>query len=84
MGGGGGGAGPPPPPTTEHEGYVITPTPEATGAGHRIRAIIEKDGLRHELIRADIIRDRDEAVEASIAKARQMIDQQGMRLFDPR
>jgi len=35
----------------------------------------------HNLVRADTINDYDEAVKASIGKAKQMIDEQGERLF---
>jgi hypothetical protein len=66
----------------EYEGFAITPAPAKTGGGWRIGATIEKDGRRHDLIRADTLGDRDAAVEASVMKARQIIDQQGDRLFD--
>ena len=51
----------------------------------RIAALIEAevDGemKTHHLVRADVIRDREEAEQASIRKAKQMIDEQGARLF---
>ena len=83
FGGGGGGAAPAR--VVEHEGFRITPTPQAEGGEYRLCALIEaeKDGqtLSHTLIRADLIRSREEAEEAAILKAKQLIDQQGMRLF---
>jgi hypothetical protein len=80
--GGGAPRTPEPEPSQDYKGYAITPNPASVSDGFRIGATIEKDGRRHELIRADILRDRDGAVEASVAKARQMIDQLGERLFD--
>ena len=69
----------------DYNGYLITPTPQRDGTQYRICARIEKeiDGtLRsHTLIRADTIGDEDEAAAASIAKAKQMIDEQGDRIF---
>ncbi|WP_425038370.1 HlyU family transcriptional regulator [Primorskyibacter sp. S187A] len=64
-----------------YEGFSITATPQRADGGYRIGALIEKDGKRHDLIRADVIADHDTAVEASVAKAKQMIDQMGDRLF---
>ncbi len=64
-----------------YKGFSIRPEPMPDAGGFRIAAMIEKDGRSHHLIRADVIRDRDEAVAASLAKARQMIDEQGERIF---
>ncbi|MDG1076130.1 MAG: HlyU family transcriptional regulator [Planktotalea sp.] len=48
-------------------------------------AVIEKEiggeVKTHRLIRADTIADIEQCREASIAKAKQMIDQMGERLF---
>ncbi len=65
-----------------YKDYAITPTPQKEANGWRIAARIEKDGQEHTLIRADVIASKDEAEAASIAKAKQMIDEQGARLFD--
>ena len=68
-----------------YEGFHITPTPEREGTHYRICARIEKEvngeTLSHTLIRADTIGDADEAAAASVAKAKQMIDEQGDLLF---
>ena len=81
---GGGGKVPAPEPL-EYKGFRIIPQPMDEGGQYRLAALIEQgegESLKtHHLIRADLIRDRDEAVEAAIAKAKQMIDQQGARLF---
>ena len=73
-------------PVTEYEGFRITPEPMPADGQFRIAATIEREiggELRtHKLIRADVLRDRDEAAAASVQKARQLIDQMGERLFD--
>ncbi|WP_308915362.1 HlyU family transcriptional regulator [Jannaschia sp. LMIT008] len=65
----------------EYEGFTITPAPEPQPGGHRIGAVIEKDGKSHHLIRADVISGRDACVDASVSKAKQMIDEQGDGIF---
>lgn len=65
----------------EHNGFHITPMPQKESQGHRIAAKIEKDGKEHMMIRADTYASPDTAVEASISKARQVIDQMGERIF---
>lgn len=70
----------------EHNGYTITPSPIREGSRYRISARIEKevDGEKktHTLIRADTLEDLETAVDASTAKAKMLIDEQGDRLFD--
>jgi hypothetical protein len=79
---GGGKSADPTPEPELYEGFAMTPAPQKSDAGYRIGAIIEKDGKRHDLIRADVIADLETANAASIAKARQTIHQLGARLFD--
>jgi len=71
--------------TLEYNGYQIIPDPMPADGQYRLSARIEKeiDGetKTHLLIRADMIRDRDQAVEAAIHKAKQVIDQQGDTIF---
>ena len=67
--------------TEEYKGFRITPKPIRDGGQYRIAARIEKDGRTHELIRADMMGSLDDAVALSLAKARQMIDEQGERVF---
>lgn len=78
--GGGGGAASEPEAET-YEGFRITPTPAPEGGRFRIGALIEKDGQTHHLIRADMLETLEDANAASIRKAKQMIDEQGARLF---
>lgn len=72
-------------PSQEYQGFRITPTPMKEAGGYRLSAMIEKevDGTlqQHHLIRADTISVFDDCVEAAVAKAKQMIDEQGTRIF---
>ncbi|WP_299419460.1 HlyU family transcriptional regulator [uncultured Shimia sp.] len=69
----------------EYKGYKITPCPIPEGGQFRISAridgVVNGEAKSHTLIRADVIRDQEEAVEASIGKAKQMIDQMGDQIF---
>ena len=82
--GGGGGKAPAVEPI-EYEGFVIFPDPMPEDGQFRLAARIEKEingEIKvHHLIRADVIRDRDQAVDAALRKARQMIYMQGERIF---
>ena len=84
--GGSGGGGAKPAEAVEYQGCKIFPEPIAEGGQHRIAARIEKeiDGetKSHYLIRADTLMDAEAAVEASVTKAKVLIDQQGDRIFD--
>jgi hypothetical protein len=85
--GGGGKAAPPAPsaPPETYKGFEIFAEPRREGDLYRIAARIEKDvdGTRqvHSLVRADTMGGFDDAVAASRAKARQVINEQGDRLF---
>ncbi len=69
----------------EHKGFRITAKPIREGGHYRIAARIEKEvaGVPrvHDLVRADTVASPDEAHALSLAKARQVIDEQGERLF---
>lgn len=77
----GGGKSQPDPTPEDYLGFAITPTPSPEGGRYRIGALIEKDGKTHHLIRADVLEDYASAATASVGKAKQMIDEQGDRLF---
>ena len=68
-----------------HKEFRIFPQPIKDGASFRIAARLEKDigGVVkvHQLVRADTRSNLDEATGASIAKAKQAIDQLGDTLF---
>ncbi|MEM9032842.1 MAG: HlyU family transcriptional regulator [Pseudomonadota bacterium] len=81
---GGGGSSEPEP--VMHEGFAIFAEPAKDGSGYRIAARIEKEVggavKSHMLIRADTVGSLDEAVDASVAKAKRVIDELGDRIFD--
>lgn len=68
----------------DYKGFRITATPIREGGHYRVSARIEKDGQTHDLVRADTMASLEDATAISLSKARQMIDEQGDRLFAPR
>lgn len=68
-----------------HEGYRIFAEPVKEASGWRLNARIEKEIAGetkvHQLIRADTFDGKDAAIEATIAKAHQVIDQMGEQIF---
>ena len=68
-----------------YEGYKITPTPMKTDGGYRLAAKItldiEGDVKTHQLIRADVITDKQECIRTSLNKAKQVIKEQGNGIF---
>ncbi len=72
-------------PAVEHEGFQITVTPQPEGGQFRLCGIISKeiDGetRQHKLIRADMFPSLEDAKEATLRKAKQVIDEQGDGLF---
>lgn len=68
-----------------HQGYDITPTPMPDGGQFRLCAEITKeiegDLKTHRLIRADMFADDEQAAQAAIGKAKQVIKEQGERIF---
>jgi hypothetical protein len=83
--GGAAGAGSASAPSVEHNGFTITAQPVADGGTYRIAGTITKEigGAKreHKFVRADTFSSREEAISFSEVKARQIIDQQGDRLF---
>lgn len=69
----------------EYKGFRIQPAPFKEGGQFQTCALIAKevDGVtkEHRLIRADRFASIDDARDVSLRKARQMIDEQGERLF---
>ncbi len=74
-----------PAPTSEHEGFTIHATPYQAEGQWQMCGVIEKevDGelKSHRFIRADRFGSKDDAVEMTFMKARQIIDQSGTRMF---
>jgi hypothetical protein len=69
----------------EHQGFLIKVTPIKAGGQFQVCGVISKEidgALReHRFIRADRFAAWDDAVDVSIRKGRQLIDEQGERLF---
>ncbi len=86
FGGGGGGSGASAAPPEIHKEFSIYPEPAKEGGGYRVVARIEKeiDGevKRHDMIRADVCSSLEEAIQTSLHKAKSLIDQQGVAIFD--
>ena len=72
-------------PSEMHEGYIITPMPMNDGGQFRLCANIRKEiggaMKSYTLIRADVFASADQAAQASISKAKQVIREQGENLF---
>ncbi|MCK0150707.1 HlyU family transcriptional regulator [Marivita sp. S6314] len=82
---GGGGGSTPSTPAEVHDGFTIFAEPLKDGGTWRIAARIEKeiDGevKTHQMTRADTLQSHEEAVKATLAKAKMLIDQQGETIF---
>lgn len=72
-------------PDATHKGLRIYAEPAKEGTHYRVGARIEGDidgeTKVHTLIRADVLESRDLAVEVSVNKAKQVIDEQGDGVF---
>jgi hypothetical protein len=70
----------------EHNGFHIAAMPYPEAGQFQVAGVIRKeiDGIakEHKFVRADRFPTREDAAEFSLAKARQIIDQQGDRIFD--
>ncbi|MDF0600145.1 HlyU family transcriptional regulator [Psychromarinibacter sp. C21-152] len=85
FGGGGAGKAPQRPEPETHNDFLIFAEPAKAEGGYRIGALIEKEiggeVKSHRMVRADTIQDHDTAVQASVAKAKALIDEQGESIF---
>jgi hypothetical protein len=74
-----------PPPGEEYKGFTIRPTPMAVGSEFQLAGTIEKEiggELKvYKFVRADRMSSRDETVSFALAKGRQIIDEQGDKMF---
>ena len=72
---------PPPAAEVDYKGYLIQPAPKPQGGQFVTAGTIRKhvaDGLLEQpFIRADTHASRDDAIEHSVRKAKQLIDEQG-------
>jgi hypothetical protein len=75
-------------PATEYKGYRIRPMPYRTNGVYQTAGVIEKDapeGVKsHRFVRADTHHSKEDAVAFALAKAKQIIDLQGDRIFAER
>ena len=73
------------PPET-YKDFVIEPAPRKQGTQWLTAGFISKDGpdgaREAEFIRSDMFASREDADACALAKARQIIDEQGERLFE--
>jgi hypothetical protein len=78
----------PPAPAVEYKGYRIKPAPFPANGQYQTAGSIEKDGpdgvREHRFIRADAYPGREDAINFTITKAKQIIDLQGDRIFNER
>jgi hypothetical protein len=85
LGGSGGEAAPAEQPATEYKGYRIRPAPYRANSQYQTAGVIEKDfpdGVKqHRYVRAETHPSLDDAVEFALSKGRQIIDQEGDRIF---
>jgi hypothetical protein len=69
----------------EYKGYRIRPTPYRSNGQYQTAGTIEKqtpEGVKeHRFVRADTYHSRDDAIAFTVSKAKQIIDQQGDRIF---
>jgi hypothetical protein len=81
----GGGGAEPAAEAVEYNGYRIRPAPYPSKGAYQTAGTIEKEIggelTEHRFIRAETHPSRDQAIEFSIAKAKQIIDEQGDRIF---
>ena len=70
----------------DYNGYRIRPAPYKTGNQYQTCGVIEKDfpdgAKQHRFVRAETHPGLDDAAAFAITKAKQIIDQQGDRMFD--
>jgi hypothetical protein len=84
--GGGGEAGEAKPvKSAEHKGFTIEARPYKEGGQYQLAGVISKEvgGVRkeHKYIRADRFTSLDEAADIALVKGRQIIDEQGEKIF---
>jgi hypothetical protein len=69
----------------EHKGFLIEARPYKEGSRYQTAGVIAKDvdGVRkeHKFIRADSFTTLEEAADLALSKGRQIVDEQGERMF---
>jgi hypothetical protein len=74
-------------PPVEYKGFRIRAAPYPAGGQYQTAGVIEKDmadGVKeHRFVRAETHASKDDATAFSIMKAKQIIDEQGERIYGP-
>lgn len=69
----------------EYKGFRIRPSPYSAKGGYQTAGIIEKDfeaGMKeYRFVRAETHPSKDEAAAFAITKGKQIVDEQGDRIF---
>jgi hypothetical protein len=69
----------------EYKGFRIRPAPYSASGGYQTAGIIEKDfeagSKKHRFVRAETHPSKDDAASFAITKGKQIIDEQGDRIF---
>ncbi|MBX9462311.1 MAG: hypothetical protein KL840_05005 [Aquamicrobium sp.] len=69
----------------EHNGFTIRATPFTEGGQYQTCGVISKDiggeVKEHRFIRADRFAAKQDAIDVTLRKARQVIDEQGDKIF---
>jgi hypothetical protein len=69
----------------EYKGFIITAAPYREGSQYQLAGVISKDvgGTQKEyrFVRADRFASEDEAADFALTKGRQIVDEQGERMF---
>ncbi len=72
--------------TTEYRGYRLRPDPYPSKGGFQTAGVIEKEIAgevrSHRFVRAETHPSQDDAAAFALVKARQIVDEQGDRIFD--
>src|SRR3546814_2830726 len=73
-------------PAVEYKGFRIRPAPYPAQGQYQTAGVIEKDfpsgPKQHRFVRADTHSSKDDAAALAISKGKQIVDEQGDRLFD--
>ena len=74
-------------PAVEYKGFMIRPAPYPARGQFQTAGVIEKefaDGPKeYRFVRAETHASREDAATFALAKGRQIIDEQGDKIFDP-
>ncbi len=72
----------------EYKGYLIRPAPYPDRGGYQTAGVIEReiDGrlCSHRFVRAEVHPAREDAAAFALSKGRQIVDEQGDRIFEER